>query len=299
MGLAVWAVQWAAPEVATTGKLVRLVQPNAPQQQKWDPAWEQIFFQRQLEASAAAPRPDLIVWPEATLPMLLEDAGDAFAAIADTAGGVPVALGIQRRDGLRYFNSLVVLDGAGTVTGLYDKHHLVPFGEYIPLGDLAARFGLYGFAAGGGYGYSAGPGPALVSLDGLGRALPLICYEAVFARDVNAAPGRPDLLLQVTNDAWFGTRVGPYQHLAQARMRAVEQGLPLARSANTGISAMIDPLGRIVASLPLGEAGHVDAMLPAPLPPTPYARTGDLPLLVLLLAALGVVWWRPVLRKPH
>jgi apolipoprotein N-acyltransferase len=121
----------------------------------------------------------------------------------------------------------------------------------------------------------------------------------VFARDVNAAPGRPDLLLQVTNDAWFGTRVGPYQHLAQARMRAVEQGLPLARSANTGISAMIDPLGRIVASLPLGEAGHVDAMLPAPLPPTPYARTGDLPLLVLLLAALGVVWWRPVLRKPH
>jgi apolipoprotein N-acyltransferase len=282
-----------------TGKVVRLVQPNAPQHQKWDPAWAPIFFQRQIEASAAAPRPDLIVWPEAAVPVLLEDAGPAFDAIAAAAGGVPVALGIQRRDRARIYNSLVVLDETGAVGDLYDKHHLVPFGEYFPLGDLAAGFGLYGFAAREGDGYSAGPGPALVDLPGLGRALPLICYEAVFARDVNRAPGRPDLLLQVTNDAWFGTRIGPYQHLAQARMRAVEQGLPMVRVANTGISAMIDPLGRITAMLPLGEAGHVDAALPAPLPPTLYARTGDLALFALLLVALGVTlrWQSPRPRR--
>ena len=267
-----------------------------------DPAWAPIFFQRQIDASAAAPRPDLIVWPEAAVPVLLEDAGPAFDTIAAAAGGVPVALGIQRRDRARIYNSLVVLDENGALADLYDKHHLVPFGEYVPLGDLAAGFGLYGFAAREGDGYSAGPGPALVVLPGLGRALALICYEAVFARDVNRAPDRPDLLLQVTNDAWFGTRIGPYQHLAQARMRAVEQGLPMVRVANTGISAMIDPLGRITAMLPLGAAGHVDAALPAPLPATLYARIGDLALFVLLLVALGATFWRQSSRqrrKPH
>ena len=269
----------------STGATVRLVQPNAPQHQKWDPAHIPIFFKRQIDFTAAAPRPDLVVWPESAVPVALNDAAPTLARIAQAARGAEVVLGIQRFDGWRVYNSLIRLDGAGEVAGRYDKHHLVPFGEYVPLGNLAARFGLYGFAAQEGQGYSAGPGPRLLDLGALGSALPLICYEAVFPQDVNAAPERPGLLLQVTNDAWFGTRSGPYQHLAQARMRAIEQGLPLARAANTGISAMIGPRGEVIDSIPLGQAGYVDVALPAPLPPTLYAGTGDWPVFLMLLCA--------------
>lgn len=282
-----------------SGAIVRLIQPNAPQHQKWDPAYIPVFFKRQIDFTAADPRPDLIVWPESAVPVALNEAAPTLARIAQAARGAEVVLGIQRFDGWRVYNSMVRLDGAGEVAGLYDKHHLVPFGEYVPLGDLAARVGLYGFAAQEGQGYSAGPGPRLLDLGALGAALPLICYEAVFPQDVNGAPARPNLLLQVTNDAWFGTHSGPYQHLAQARMRAIEQGLPLARAANTGISAMIGPRGEVIESLPLGQAGFVDAVLPAPLPPTFYARMGDGPVfLVLLLAAIafGVVQSR---RRSH
>lgn len=275
-----------APEITETGKTVRLVQPNAPQHQKWHPDYALGFFTRQLtftRASGEAARPDLIVWPETAVPALLNHAGSALDQMAEAAAGVPLVFGIQRTEGARFFNSLVLLDGNGTVAGVYDKHHLVPFGEYVPLGNLAARLGLRGFAAQEGDGYSPGPGPRTLPLDGIGQALPLICYEAVFPQDVTAAPDRPDLLLQITNDAWFGAHSGPYQHLAQARMRAIEQGLPMVRVANTGISAMIDPLGRITQALPLGEAGFVDAALPAPLPPTLYARMGDGPVVALIL----------------
>jgi apolipoprotein N-acyltransferase len=131
-----------------------------------------------------------------------------------------------------------------------------------------------------------------MDLGGLGLALPLICYEAVFPQAILGAPDRPDFLMQITNDAWFGAFSGPYQHLAQARLRAVEQGLPMVRVANTGVSAMIDPRGRITAALPLNEAGWLDAALPEPLPPTLYARTGEGPMLalipMLLLLAAGL-----------
>ncbi len=296
--VAVMLARWAAPDVTETTTVVRLVQPNAPQDQKWDPAMIPVFFDRQIAATAApvdaGGRPDLIVWPETAIPVLLNHAEETLAVIAQAAAGVPVVFGVQRRDdGVRFYNSLAVLDSAGAVDGIYDKHHLVPFGEYVPLGDLAARFGLRGFAAREGDGYSGGPGPQVLALPGIGPVLPLICYEAVFPREVNAAPERPAALLQITNDAWFGTRAGPYQHLAQARMRATEQGLPMVRVANTGVSAMIDPLGRVTASLPLGTTGFLDAALPAPLGPTVYARLGDGPLFVLLAAlALALLWRR-------
>ncbi|MBD3766142.1 MAG: apolipoprotein N-acyltransferase, partial [Rhodobacterales bacterium] len=172
---------------------------------------------------------------------------------------------------------------------VYDKHHLVPFGEYMPAGDLAyGMFGIAAFAAQQGAGYSPGPGARVLDLGGaLGRVLPLICYEAVFPQDLHAAPERADWILQVTNDAWFGRWSGPFQHLAQARLRAVEQGLPLIRVANTGVSAVIDARGRVLRALPLGEAGFLDAALPAALPAPPHARWGDGPL-VLLLAGLGL-----------
>jgi len=220
---------------------------------------------------------------------LLDDAGATFDVIAQAAAGTPVVLGIQREEERRYFNSLVRLDGRGAVSDLYDKHHLVPFGEYMPAASFFARFDILGLAARADAGYSAGPGPALVDLGQLGQALPLICYEAVFPQDVNGAPSRPDLLLQITNDAWFGTYAGPQQHLAQARLRAIEQGVPMIRVANTGISAVIDPAGRIIDALPLGRAGFLDVPVPVAGAPTLYARSGDWLALLAAFVAFGAL----------
>lgn len=283
---------WLSPvlQPQPTGAVIRLVQPNAPQHEKWNPDLIPMFFQRQIDFTAAATatgkRPDLIVWPETAVSNLLENAGPAFDIISDAAEGSPVVMGILRRNAQQYYNSLVLLDVNGEQAGLYDKHHLVPFGEYIPFGSVLGKFGLRGLAAQDGGGYSAGPGPELMDLGVLGRALPLICYEAIFPQDVNGASERPDFLLQITNDAWFGSFSGPYQHLAQARMRAIEQGLPMIRAANTGVSAMIDARGQIVAQLGLGVAGFVDADLPATLPPTLYATSGDVPIFLLLVLSL-------------
>ena len=267
---------------------IRLVQPNASQSMKWRGDMWRVFLERQFEQTALpAEKPlDLIVWPETAIPFLLERSGSLFEDIARASGGVPIATGIQRAEGLRYFNSLAFADGSGQITDVYDKWHLVPFGEYIPLGDVFARVGIAAFAAQAGNSYSAGPGARIVDLGALGKVLPLICYEAVFPQDLNAAEGRADWILQVTNDGWFGNIAGPYQHLAQARLRAVEQGLPLLRAANTGITAVIDAKGRVRQSLALNTQGVIDADLPSTLPQTFYARTGDLPATIFVILAL-------------
>ncbi len=288
-----WLSAQPVPDAGQSRPVLRLAQPNAPQHLKWKRDHAPIFFERMLQQSAAesARRPDLIVWPETAVPMMLDKAGPAIERITDAVAGVPVVLGIQRRDGWRVHNSLVVLDGSGEVTDIYDKHHLVPFGEYVPLGNFMARFGLTTYSARHGFGYSPGPGARIVEIGSLGKVLPLICYEAIFPQDVAAAPERPSWMLQITNDAWFGQLSGPYQHLAQARLRAVEQGLPMVRVANTGVSAAINARGAVEAYLPLGEAGHIDVDLPSPLPPTLYSRTGDSAVsfaLMLLLAGLFV-----------
>lgn len=263
--------------------IVRLVQPNVPQREKWDPDRATTFVDRQIALSATAPAPDLIVWPETAIPWTLDSAGPVLARAAEAAHGAPVILGVTRIDGARIFNSLAVIGPEGEVLDVYDKHHLVPFGEFIPLGGLGRVLGLQSFAAQDGYGFSQGVGRRLLDLGWIGRPLPLICYEAIFPDEVGGGE-RPDWLLQITNDAWFGTFSGPYQHLAQARFRAVEQGLPMIRVANTGVSAVIDARGRVVTSLPLGQAGYVDAALPPPDRPTLYARTGDLPVMLGVLA---------------
>jgi len=287
-GFGLWTLSLPMP--ADRPAILRLVQPNAEQALKWDPDQARTFLDRLLTATAAEPLPDLVIWPETALPYLLERHIDLAPTIAAAADGVPVALGAQREDGSRFWNSLTVIEPDGSLGARYDKHHLVPFGEYIPLGDLAFRlFGLRAFAAQEGAGYSAGEGAKLVNFGTvMGHALPLICYEAVFPQDVNAAPERPDWLLQITNDAWFGTLSGPFQHADQARMRAIEQGLPLVRVANTGVTAVYDARGQLRASLPFGTEGHLDAALPAPLPMTLFARWGEAPAL-LLLAGLALL----------
>ncbi|WP_323770644.1 apolipoprotein N-acyltransferase [Antarctobacter sp.] len=275
--------------------LVRLVQPNAAQHEKWDPDMIPVFMERKLRFTAAAPetgqpRPQLILWPETSVPNLLRRAGPVLDQITQAAGDAQVIVGVQRADQAGYYNSLVVLAPEGGVNALYDKHHLVPFGEYMPAAAVFARWNIAGLAARAEGGYSAGPGPQVINLGDLGTALPLICYEAVFPQDVNGAPLRPDMLIQLTNDAWFGTWSGPFQHLAQARIRAIEQGLPMLRSANTGVSAVIDGAGRVLEALPLGEAGYLDAPLPPPMRHTLYSRTGDLPVGIALFVAIGLLW---------
>lgn len=292
LGSALYAGLWHADrpvQERAEPVIVRLLQPNASQRLKWDAEMIPVFFDRQLAMTAApgTPPPDLVVWPETAVPYLLENAGPALELIGAAGGGVPVAVGIQRRDGLRAYNSLAVLTAEGAVDAIYDKHHLVPFGEYLPFGDLLARFGLRGFAAQAGAGYSAGPGPQVLDLGRVGRVLPLICYEAVFPQDLRTPGIRADWILQVTNDGWFGNIAGPWQHLAQARLRAVEQGLPLLRSANTGITAVIDAQGRVLQSLDLNTAGFIDTAVPGALAPTIYSRTGDRPILLLLLILVG------------
>ena len=285
--VAIWAVAFAipapqAPALAEDAPLIRLVQPNAPQHEKWDEEKSVVFFQRQLDFTAASGAPDLTVWPETSIPYWLHVDHPALARIAQAADGRPVVVGAQRVAAFRAYNTLAVVGQGGTLEQTYDKHHLVPFGEYMPLGGLTKYLGLRSFAARDGFGFTAGSGPALLDFGPLGTALPLICYEVIFPQGIHAAPARPNWLLQITNDAWFGTFSGPFQHLAQARMRSIEQGLPMIRVANTGVSAVIDARGKVIAQMPLGHAGYLDHGLPPPLPPTLYARMGDLPIAILL-----------------
>ena len=294
-GLGFGMARLAAPEPAARDVVLRLVQPNADQKVKWDPEVAGMLFERQLAFTAVLPQPDLVIWPETAVPYLMENNPEVGQAIATAAGGVPVVAGIQRYDGVQAWNSLAVIGDGGQIEALYDKYHLVPFGEYMPFGDvLYDWFGITAFAARQGNGYAAGTGGQVIDLGGeLGKFVPLICYEAVFPQDLRGLPERPDWILQITNDAWFGTLTGPYQHLAQARFRAIEQGLPLVRVANTGITGVVDARGRIVAELPRGVATYLDAGLPGALAEPPYARWGEWPVLVLL-AGLGV-WlaaWR-------
>jgi len=265
---------------------VRVIQPNAPQHQKWDPEWMPVFYNRALDQTEAGEAPDVVVWPETSVPNILNHAEPLLDQMSRAARGAPVVAGVQREDRGDYYNSLIVLDGPNEVSQIYDKSHLVPFGEYIPLADWLSPLGL-GVLVDQVAGFRSGEQPGVLEIEGLGRARVLICYEGIFPEEVQTDEPRADILLIITNDAWFGTGAGPRQHLVQARARAIEQGLPVIRSANTGISAVIDARGKIMASLPLNEAGYLDALVPLPLPPTLYSRIGDWPLVLLLIVVGG------------
>ena len=295
---------WGAARLASApadadGPLIRLVQPNVGQRDKWADDNARPIFEGLLALSAApgtasgqAP-PALVVWPEVAVTFLFDESAQAQAmAAAALPPGAALAVGAVRRSGGRLHNSLLFYGADGAPLGAYDKRHLAPFGEYVPyvwllgaLGIGTLGDGLSGFAPG----ETAGP----FALPGLPPLAPLICYEIVFPGEVAAAARGADWMLQVTNDAWFGDSGGPRQHLAQARVRAIEQGLPVARAANTGVSAMIDAYGRIRASLALGARGALDSPLPAPAPRTPFARIGDAGALALL-ASLALMVLAPV-----
>jgi apolipoprotein N-acyltransferase len=197
----------------------------------------------------------------------------------------------------RAYNSVYIIDHDGSVLSVYDKLHLVPFGEFLPFQEWMEKLGFVQLTKVQG-GFIPGVRRHPMEIPNAPRVLPLICYEAIFPGEAAAREDRPGWIVNLTNDGWFGITTGPYQHLQQARLRAIEQGLPLVRAANTGISAVIDPAGRIVARLGLGIEGVLDSSLPAAIPPTIYARTGDIPALVIVVAAFGFVIRRRFARRP-
>lgn len=264
-------------------KLVRLVQPAVSQREKWDRGLRSTHLQRLQQLSRGqVPVPQLVIWPETAFAGLLDREPELLEAAAWES--LPfdgwLITGVPRFDKHgRLFNSAALMQADGRVEALYDKRRLVPFGEFVPF----RRFLPFADAIAGPVDFSAGGDNRLFTLPLYGNVQILICYETLFP-GVAAGPGpRPDILVNLTNDAWFGDTPGPVQHLAQARMRAVEEGLPMLRVANTGISAAFDPVGRELISIGLGQTGFVDVDVPAPLPQTFYARWREGLFLGLLL----------------
>lgn len=292
---ALWAAGAIRLATADSGNVpdlrLRLVQANVPQSMKWNPDERERIVSRHLELSQSSNTSSIthVVWPETAVPLFLADEPELRAAIRTVIPkGGALLTGSPRRaiastGQEMLWNSLFAVADDGGIVATYDKAHLVPFGEYMPLRILLPFRKL----TEGTTDFSAGPGRVTVSLAGLPPFSPLICYEIIFPGAVAEDNQRAAWLLNVTNDAWFGTSIGPYQHLAMARVRAVEEGLPLVRAANTGISAVVDSYGRVVVSLGLNETGVVDSPLPQALDgSTPYARWRDLPLLGLLAGGL-------------
>jgi len=307
-----------AQSVADTGLTLRIVQPAIPQAEKWQPENRNRIFADYLTLSDTSSSPetagiggvDMLIWPESALPFLFDFEPGALPAIAallppettlitgmqrlerdppDPQSGDPQSGDSQAGEGVaRIYNSVMLIDHQGTILDIYDKAWLVPFGEFLPFQSLLESVGLRQLTNVIG-GFSAGPGPKSLSTETIAPFAPLVCYEAIFTGAFVDMETRPDWILNVTNDAWFGDSPGPWQHLRQARLRAVEEGLPLVRAANNGISAVVDPYGRIVSRLGLDVRGVIDSTLPGNLPTTRFRKSGGLMLsgLLLVLAVGG------------
>lgn len=282
---------------------LRLVQPNIEQTLKWKPEMRMAHLQEHLELTAQAGWDKVtdVIWSETAAPSFLErDAASRNLLASVTPPGGLLITGAVRGtlpgvEPFRIWNSLLAFTDKGEIVGTYDKAHLVPFGEYVPLHKLLPLDKL----TAGGVDFTPGPGVATLTLPGLPPVGPLICYEVIFPGDVADRAHRPAWLLNLTNDGWYGISAGPYQHFAAARLRAVEESLPLVRAANTGISGVIDPYGRVLAQLPLGARGVLDAALPTALPASlPFARIGIwASFVMLLMVAFGAVLWTRLFRQ--
>jgi apolipoprotein N-acyltransferase len=273
---------------------IRIVQPALDQLQKWEPENKDEVLQTYLDLSApqgAALTPGtVLVWPESAFPFALRDDAEALGAIGRLLPpGAALVTGAYRVEAdpagdIRVFNSIYLVGDDGAILDAYDKTHLVPFGEYLPASQWLARLGLRQLVPSS---FSAGPRRRELNLGFAPPFAPLICYEAIFSGAVLGEGPRPGFLLNVTNDGWFGRTIGPHQHFHQARLRSVEEGLPLIRAANTGISGIIDAQGRVLARSSLGQATMLEARLPGSIPPTIYSRWRSIPLLLLLVACIG------------
>jgi apolipoprotein N-acyltransferase len=281
-----------ANDATVPGVRLRLVQPDIAQSLKWRNDQLHTNFAKQIAMSASegAVKPTVIIWSEAASPYLLESDPEARKLAAEVAppGGLLIAGAPRARFDTsgrlqRIWNSLIALDHEGEVRGTYDKAHLVPFGEYVPLRNILPINRIVP----GSLDMSAGPGPRTLHLPGLPPVGPLICYEGIFPGAVISQEDRPAWLLNISNDGWYGYSTGPYQHFAEEAMRAVENGIPMVRVANTGISGVVDGWGRVRAQLGLEVAGVIDTSLPVGIGvETVYQRVGDLPVLIAISAVL-------------
>jgi apolipoprotein N-acyltransferase len=282
----------ASADQGSAGPLLRIVQPNVPQSEKWRPENQERELRKLLDLSRrdGFDKVKAVIWPETAVPFIIQPQSPDLLALAQAVppGGYLLAgaarAGERVRDGV--WNSLLAIDPSGAVVATYDKVHLVPFGEYIPFHrELAPISGLIGRGS-----FEVGPSFVTLALTGLPSFSPLICYEVIFPGAVTGPGPRPQWLLNITNDAWFGVSSGPYQHLTSARLRTIEEGLPMMRAANTGVSAVIDAYGRVLASIDMERQGVIDHVLPPARAATPYARWHDgmLLLLVCLLALLAI-----------
>ena len=279
------------------GVHLRIMQPNLQQDVRFNYAARHEVVDRYLALSARQGFDQVthLIWPESAFPFFLTREADAFAQIAQALPQNTLlftgAMRLADPDNPALsgvYNSIYVIDHQGSIRSVYDKVHLVPFGEYLPFEDFLERIGLQTLTEQRG-GFLAGDRHRLITTRGAPSALPLICYEIIFPGELTTSGERPGWIVNVTNDGWFGISSGPYQHLQQARVTAIEQGLPLVRAANTGISAVIDPVGRIIGSLPLGSEGVMDAPLPRPIGAPIYARLGDAPAAALIVLAFVLV----------
>ena len=286
----------AAPAAAGTGLKLRLVQGNVPQNTKWDAAQARAIFARYLALSRGGTdgRSPLdgntvVIWPESALPFLVDQSPAALREIADLLpGGSRLLLGALRRDPDRQvYNSIIAIDGNGTIEAVYDKVRLVPFGEFLPFSRWLDPIGIRRFITAP-HGFAAGATSRAIALPGIPPFMPLICYEAIFPEQARGSQSA-EWLLNVTNDAWFGESGGPHQHLLQAQFRAIETGMPLIRVANTGISAVFDGYGRAIGELKLGTEGTLDTVLPRSMPATLYASWGDSLFFLVLLATAALL----------
>jgi apolipoprotein N-acyltransferase len=295
---ALWAwgeARLSAPPTRVPGVTVRLVQPDIPQAEKYKRRFILRNWQRLIALSTAPanPPPTVIIWPEAAPPFLLARVPAALDEIALLTGDGRVLMtgAVRREDGEepRYYNSFYIFAHGGELIATYDKFHLVPLGEYLPFEETLGALGLEKLTGIPGS-FAPGDGPHTYDAPGLPPVGPLICYEILFPGEVVEHGKRPGVLVNVTDDSWFGPWAGPRQHLLVARMRAIEEGIPVIRAANTGISAAIDSYGRITTVLALGRTGYIDASLPATIAPTPYSRLQGW-WFWLFTVASGVVAW--------
>jgi len=288
------------PTSFVSGVRLRIMQPNLTQDERFNYGAKQRVMQRYLALSDRATGPQTsgvkdvthLIWPESAFPFYLAREADALAQIAALLArhtvlitGAVRAAAMAPSGAVRAYNSVYVIDRDGSIAGIYDKVHLVPFGEYLPFTDFLESLGLISLTKMPG-GFLEGDRRRLMTVPGAPSMLPLICYEVIFPDAAVPRGERPGWLLNLTNDGWFGISTGPHQHFQQARVLAIAEGLPLVRAANTGISAVVDPLGRIIKELPLGTEGVLDSGLPQPIAPTPYARIGDYIAYALVAAGL-------------
>lgn len=292
------------PTATVPGVKLRIMQPNLPQDQKFNYSAKQQVMSRYIALSRSK-APDgggldgvtHLIWPESAFPFFLSREPEALAQIAGLLPkGASLITGAARAPNLapgeralRAYNSVYVINHDGSVGALYDKVHLVPFGEYLPFQEFLESLGLMQLTKVKG-GFIPGERRRAMHAAPAPPFLPLICYEIIFPAEAVPRAERPGWLLNVTNDGWFGRSAGPHQHFQQARVRAIEEGLPLVRAANTGISAVVDPLGRVLGALDLGTEGVLDAALPTALGETPYARWGDALALIAVLAGFAAAF---------